>query len=246
VTPVICVENAGVHYKLRLEKKSTLRRNFIKIFQRNGHQEFWALRHLDFQVSPGEVLGVIGTNGSGKSTLLKLLAGILIADEGFVTTQGRISTLLQLGAGFEPELSGRENIYLNGLVLGLSKQEIERRFENIVDFAQLGKFIDAPLKTYSSGMQARLGFSVACSVDPDILLVDEILSVGDETFREKSYARMLDFRQQGKTILLVSHNLDKITSFCSRTIWLNNGQLMDDGATEPVVNKYRSFAKKRR
>jgi ABC-type polysaccharide/polyol phosphate transport system ATPase subunit len=196
-------------------------------------------------VSQGEVLGVIGTNGAGKTTLLKLIAGILIPDEGKVTTHGRISTLLQLGAGFEPELSGRENIYLNGLVLGLSKTEIDRRYEEVVEFAQLGQFIDAPLKTYSSGMQARLGFSVACNVDPDILLVDEILAVGDVTFRDKSYGRMLDFKKQGKTIVLVSHNLDKIESFCSRAIWLHDGRIRMDGETHVVIEEYESFARKR-
>jgi ABC-type polysaccharide/polyol phosphate transport system ATPase subunit len=216
------------------------------MFRRDGVQEFWALRNLDLRVSPGEVLGVIGTNGSGKTTLLKLLAGILTPDEGQVTTRGRISTLLQLGAGFEPELSGRDNIYLNGLVLGLSRSEIGERYEEIVDFAQLGEFIDAPLKTYSSGMQARLGFSVACNVDPDILLVDEILAVGDETFRDKSYNRMLSFKEQGKTILLVSHSLEKVLSFCSRTIWLNQGRIMRDGETEAVVEEYLEFAHKRR
>jgi lipopolysaccharide transport system ATP-binding protein len=242
VAAAIVAENAGVWYRLHLEKRRTLRRDVITLFRRDGVQEYWALRHLDFKVSPGEVLGVIGTNGAGKTTLLKVLAGILIPDEGQVTTQGRISTLLQLGAGFEPELSGRDNIYLNGLVLGLSKAELDQRFEEIVDFAQLGQFIDAPLKTYSSGMQARLGFSVACNVDPDILLVDEILAVGDETFRDKSYNRMLSFKEQGKTILLVSHSLDKVLSFCSRAIWLNQGRIVCDGETEIVVEAYQKFA----
>jgi lipopolysaccharide transport system ATP-binding protein len=245
VTPAIIAENVGVWYRLHLEKRRTLRRGFITLFRRDGVQEFWALRNLDLRVSPGEVLGVIGTNGSGKTTLLKLLAGILTPDEGQVTTQGRISTLLQLGAGFEPELSGRDNIYLNGLVLGLSKSEINRRYEEIVDFAQLGEFIDAPLRTYSSGMQARLGFSVACNVDPDILLVDEILAVGDETFRDKSYNRMLSFKEQGKTIMLVSHSLEKVLSFCSRTIWLDQGRIMREGETEAVVEEYLEFARKR-
>jgi ABC-type polysaccharide/polyol phosphate transport system ATPase subunit len=241
----INAENVGVWYKLHFEKKRTLRRDFISMFQRNGAQKFWALRHLNLQVAPGEVVGVIGTNGAGKSTLLKVLAGILIPDEGRLTTYGRVSTLLQLGAGFEPELSGRENIYLNGLVLGLTGAEIEGRFEEIVDFAQLGRFIDAPLKTYSSGMQARLGFSVACSVDPHILLVDEILAVGDETFREKSYNRMLSFKEQGKTILLVSHNLEKIQSFCPRGIWLNQGSIACDGDTSFVVAEYLRYVQKR-
>lgn len=245
MTPAIIAENVGVWYRLHLEKRRTLRRGFITLFRRDGVQEFWALRNLDLRVSPGEVLGVIGTNGSGKTTLLKLLAGILTPDEGQVTTQGRISTLLQLGAGFEPELSGRDNIYLNGLVLGLSKSEINRRYEEIVDFAQLGEFIDAPLRTYSSGMQARLGFSVACNVDPDILLVDEILAVGDETFRDKSYNRMLSFKEQGKTIMLVSHSLEKVLSFCSRTIWLDQGRIMREGETEAVVEEYLEFARKR-
>lgn len=245
MTAAIIAKNVGVWYRLHLEKKRTLRRGFITMFRRDGVQEFWALRNLDLRVSPGEVLGVIGTNGSGKTTLLKLLAGILTPDEGQLTTHGRISTLLQLGAGFEPELSGRDNIYLNGLVLGLSSSEIDQRFDGIVDFAQLGQFINAPLRTYSSGMQARLGFSVACNVDPDILLVDEILAVGDETFRDKSYARMLSFKEQGKTILLVSHSLDKVLSFCSRTIWLNEGKIVCDGETEAVVEQYRKFAQSR-
>lgn len=239
----IAVENAGVYYRLRFEKRPSLRRNIVNLFRSDGVQEFWALRQVSFHVSSGEVVGIIGRNGSGKSTLLKLVAGILAPDEGHVSTHGRISTLLQLGAGFEPELSGRENIYLNGLVLGLKRSEIDHRLQEIVDFAELGPFIDAPLKTYSSGMLARLGFSVACCVDPEILLVDEILSVGDEGFRERSLARMQDFVTGGKTVLFVSHNLDKIRSFCPRTLWLNSGQLVQDGETDEIVNAYIDFTK---
>jgi len=244
MTAAVEVKDGGVYYRLQLQKRRTLRRDLIAAVRANEKKDFWALRHVNLQVSRGEVLGIIGKNGAGKSTLLKLVAGILSPDEGEVTTTGRISTLLQLGAGFEPELSGRENIYLSGLVLGLRKTEIDERMEEITRFAQLGEFIDAPLKHYSSGMHARLGFSVACCVDPDILLIDEILMVGDETFRERSYERMLDFRDSDKTILLVSHSLDKVQSFCSRAIWMNSGALIDDGDTASVVAAYRAFVKK--
>jgi len=206
---------------------------------RQDHQYIEALKDVTFSVSEGTVLGIIGHNGSGKSTLLKLLAGIYRLDKGIISIKGRISALLSLGVGFHPDLTGRENILIGGLSLGLSRGQVRQAFDEIVHFAELEDFIDAPVRTYSSGMYARLAFSIAVHVDPDILLLDEVLAVGDASFIEKSRARMDKFKEQGKTILLVTHDLTTVESWCHQALWLNDGKLCALGNAKEVVARYR-------
>jgi ABC-type polysaccharide/polyol phosphate transport system ATPase subunit len=203
-------------------------------------ETFPALRDVSFSVPRGTTLGVIGRNGSGKSTLLKLVAGITKPTTGTVRVEGRISELIELGAGFHPEISGRENVFINGIMLGLTKREITRRFDEIVDFAELQEFIDAPVKTYSSGMYMRLGFAVAIHVDPEVLLVDEVLAVGDEGFTHKCLDKFAEFKRRGKTILLVTHSLGMVERFCDDAIWMDGGRLKAKGDPKRVVGTYIS------
>jgi homopolymeric O-antigen transport system ATP-binding protein len=198
-----------------------------------------ALTGVSFEVAPGETVGVVGANGSGKSTLLKLLAGILRPTEGEIAVGGRLAALLELGAGFHPELSGRENVEISGLLLGLSRSEVAARFDSIVRFAELEEFLDAPLRTYSSGMAVRLGFSIAAHADPDVLLVDEVLAVGDEAFAHRSLEKFSEFEKAGKTILLVSHDLSLVAERCRRAIWLDGGHIAADGPARETVARYR-------
>jgi homopolymeric O-antigen transport system ATP-binding protein len=202
------------------------------------HSTVWAVRDLDLEVAPGESVGLIGHNGAGKTTVLRLLAGITRPTAGKVRARGRLASLINLGAGFHPELTGRENVYLNGVILGLSRNEVRARFDEIVDFADLGPYIDTPLKRYSSGMYARLGFAVAAHVDPDVLLVDEVLSVGDVEFQDRSIRKMLSFRDSGQAILFVSHNLSAVEMMCQRTVWLEHGRVRQVGPTAEVVRAY--------
>jgi ABC-type polysaccharide/polyol phosphate transport system ATPase subunit len=199
---------------------------------------FAAVRNVSFTVRAGTTYGIIGRNGSGKSTVLKLVAGITKPTEGTVRVNGRISALIELGAGFHPEISGRENVFINGIMLGLSKREITRRFDEIVEFAELQDFIDAPVKTYSSGMYMRLGFAVAINVDPDVLLIDEVLAVGDEAFTHKCLDKFAEFRRRGKTILLVTHSLGLVEKFCDEVLWLDAGQIRGEGDPRRVVSAY--------
>jgi ABC-type polysaccharide/polyol phosphate transport system ATPase subunit len=199
---------------------------------------FAAVRNVSFRVPQGATYGIIGRNGSGKSTMLKLVAGITKPTEGTVTVNGRLSALIELGAGFHPEISGRENVFINGIMLGLSKREITRRFDEIVEFAELRDFIDAPVKTYSSGMYVRLGFAVAINVDPDVLLVDEVLAVGDEAFTHKCLDKFAEFRRRGKTILLVTHSLNLVERFCDDVLWLDGGTARGEGDPRRVVSEY--------
>ena len=198
-----------------------------------------ALRDVSFEVAPGETVGVVGPNGSGKSTLLKLLAGIIRPTSGSVRVTGRLAALLELGAGFHPEISGRENIQINGLLLGLTRREIASRFDDIVRFAELEEFLDAPVKTYSSGMAVRLGFSIAAHCDPDVLLVDEVLAVGDEAFARRSLEKFAEFERAGKTLLFVSHDLSLVAERCRRAIWLDHGRVAADGPSAETVARYR-------
>jgi ABC-type polysaccharide/polyol phosphate transport system ATPase subunit len=221
---------------------TTLKTSFVeRVFRRRPRQTTYlqVLDAIDLEVPRGRALGVIGRNGSGKSTLLKLVAGILKPDEGTVRVEGRLSPLIELGAGFHPEFSGRENITLNGIVLGLSRSEIEERFDSIVDFAELRDFIDDPVRTYSSGMYMRLGFSIAVHASPDILLVDEILAVGDASFSKKCEDWIARFLRDGKTLLLVSHNLAAIEEWCDEAVWLDGGRIRRRGAPRDVVSRYR-------
>src|SRR5438067_9730729 len=213
-----------------------LRRTILRALQPSDI--FPALTDVSFTVPKGSTYGVIGKNGSGKSTALKLVAGITKPTTGTVTVDGRISALIELGAGFHPEISGRENVFINGIMLGLSKREIHARFDDIVDFAELREFIDAPVKTYSSGMYMRLGFAVAIHVDPDVLLVDEVLAVGDEGFTHKCLDKFAEFRRRNKTILLVTHSLSLVERFCDEALWLDAGRAMDHGDPKHVVGAY--------
>jgi ABC-type polysaccharide/polyol phosphate transport system ATPase subunit len=201
-------------------------------------ETFPALRGVSFKVPKGCTYGVIGRNGSGKSTLLKCVAGITRPNEGHISVDGRISALIELGAGFHPEISGRENIFINGIMLGLSKREVQRRFDEIVEFAELQEFIDAPVKTYSSGMYMRLGFAVAIHVNPDVLLIDEVLAVGDQSFTVKCLDKFAEFRRRNKTVLLVTHSLDLVEKFCDRALWLDKGRTLAEGEPRQVVAAY--------
>jgi ABC-type polysaccharide/polyol phosphate transport system ATPase subunit len=203
-------------------------------------ETFPAVRGVSFRVRKGTTYGIIGRNGSGKSTMLKLVAGITKPTEGTIQVNGRISALIELGAGFHPEISGRENVFINGIMLGLTKKEVARRFDEIVEFAELQEFIDAPVKTYSSGMYMRLGFAVAINVDPDVLLIDEVLAVGDEAFTHKCLDKFSDFRRRGKTILLVTHSLNLVEKFCDDVLWLDSGRTRGEGDPRTVVSAYIS------
>jgi ABC-type polysaccharide/polyol phosphate transport system ATPase subunit len=217
-------------------KSALLGRSLLQELQPD--ETFMALKDVSFRVAKGAAFGVIGRNGSGKSTALKLMAGITKPTKGVVRVDGRVSALIELGAGFHPEISGRENVFINGIMLGLSKREIERQFDEIVDFAELRDFIDAPVKTYSSGMYMRLGFAVAINVNPDVLLVDEVLAVGDEAFTHKCLDKFRDFRRRGKTVLLVTHSLALVERLCDEAVWLDGGEKHADGDSKRVVDAY--------
>lgn len=235
----IIVENLGKRFNIQGPKERTLKSTVLDLITgRTKKKDFWALRGVNFSVEDGETLGIIGPNGAGKSTLLGLIAGTITPTEGKIYTEGRISTLLELGAGFHPDLSGRENIYLNGSILGLSKKDIDKRFNEIVSFAELEAFIDTPVKHYSSGMYVRLGFSVAVIVEPDILLVDEVLAVGDAMFRRKCIRKIEEFQKRGKTMLIVSHDLETIKNISNRILLLDEGKIIDLGEPSNVVEEY--------
>lgn len=205
---------------------------------RDNQEDFWALRDVSFDVAQGEVIGVIGRNGAGKSTLLKILSEITVPTEGEVRLQGRVGSLLEVGTGFHPELTGRENVYLNGSILGMTRSEIDKKFDDIVQFAEMGKFIDTSVKHYSSGMSVRLAFSVAAHIEPEILLVDEVLAVGDVAFQKRSLEKTSDVALGGRTVLFVSHNMGIINRLCQRCILLDSGQLVDFGSTDKMIEKY--------
>lgn len=206
---------------------------------KKNYQIFWALHDISFEVYKGEVVGIIGRNGSGKSTLLKIISGLFKPTKGKVTVNGRIIPMLELGSGFDPELTGRENVFLNGAILGYSESFLRDRFDKILEFSELGNFIDMPLKTYSSGMMMRLAFSVATIVEPEILIVDEILAVGDEAFQRKSRAKMMELMGGGTTVLFVSHSLDQIREMCNRVIWLDHGNVVMQGEVNTVCDAYK-------
>lgn len=233
------VEVVDVSKKFRLfkERNNTLKGTIMR-GRRVVAEDFWALRNVSFEVYEGETFGLIGENGSGKSTMLKCLTRILRPNSGTVTVNGKVSALLELGAGFHPELTGRENVFLNGAILGLPQKELRQRFDQIIDFAGVGDFIDEPVKNYSSGMYVRLGFSVAINVDPDVLLVDEVLAVGDEAFQRKCNEKFAELRNQGKTIVLVSHSMASVQSLCHRVAWFSHGHLMDIGTPKDVIEAY--------
>ena len=208
------------------------------LFSRNRKEKRQVLRGINLNIKEGEVVALIGTNGSGKSTLLKLITKIIYPNKGTITTKGKVTSLLELGAGFHPDFSGRENIYFNASIFGLTRKEIDERLEQIIEFSELRDFIDNPVRTYSSGMYMRLAFSVAINVDADILLIDEILSVGDEHFQNKCFNKMLELKKQGKTMVFVTHSMDSVRKLCDRAVWLYNGEIKMDGNTEDVTKEY--------
>ena len=245
--PAIEARSVGVRYNLRLTRKNTIRQTFRNLTSRTrGDRDFWALRDVSFRLVHGESLAVIGPNGAGKSTLLQLLAGIIMPSEGSVEVRGHISSLLMLGAGFDQELSGRENVLLAGAFLGIPPREMARRLPGIIDFADIGQFIDASLKTYSSGMRARLGFSIATSVDPDVLLLDEVLATGDQVFRAKSKARVLELAAAAKAVVLVTHDMSWVTEFCNRALLLEHGHVVAEGDPAEVVRIHQEHSERER
>ena len=234
----VIVEDLWKNFRLYHERNQYLKAAILR-GRRARYEEFWALKNVSFEVPTGTTFGVIGSNGSGKSTLLKCLTGILVPDKGSVKVHGRVSALLELGAGFHPELSGRENVFLNGAILGLTKKEIAAKFDDIVEFAGLADFIDTPVKNYSSGMFVRLGFAVAAHVDPEVLLIDEVLSVGDESFQRKSAERIEQFRRDGRTIVFVSHGLTLVEQLCETVAWIDKGDLRMVGRAGDVISAYQ-------
>jgi lipopolysaccharide transport system ATP-binding protein len=239
--PVVRVSHLSKRFRLFHERNQSLKQSLLNR-RRSRHEDFWALRDVTFDVMPGETFGVIGHNGSGKSTLLKCLTQILQPDEGSVSVTGSISALLELGAGFHPELSGRENVFLNAAILGVPRKQVHDRFDDIVEFSGLGQFIDTPVKNYSSGMFVRLGFAVAVNVDPDVLIIDEVLSVGDADFQAKCGDKIAEFRDRGKTIVLVTHSMPDVVRICQRAAWIDHGRLRMLGAPHEITDAYLATA----
>ncbi|MBD8468428.1 ABC transporter ATP-binding protein [Plantibacter sp. MCCC 1A11337] len=231
------VDDVSKKFRLYHERnqslKSAIMRRKISV-----HEDFWALRDISFDVPTGSTFGLIGSNGSGKSTLLKCLAKILYPETGTITANGKVAALLEVGSGFHPELSGRENVFLNGSILGMSRKEIQGKFDEIVSFSGVEQFIDQPVKNYSSGMYVRLGFAVAINVDPDILVVDEVLAVGDAEFQQKCFQKFEDFKAAGKTVILVSHSMGSVKSMCDHAAWINKGNLELVGEADSVIAAY--------
>lgn len=239
---VIEFEQVSKRFRLHQERPQSFQEVLIGLLQGKRHrvEDFWALRDVSFEIKAGETVGIIGENGAGKSSILKLISRILEPTSGHVSVHGRVSALLELGAGFHPDLSGRENVFLNGSILGLGRREMKAKFADIVDFAELSRFIDMPVKHYSSGMYMRLAFAIAIHVDPEILLIDEVLAVGDQPFQEKCLERIGRLRRRGVTILFVTHNLGAVQDLCTRALWLNEGHLRADGPVDDVIARYLS------
>lgn len=239
------IEFKHVTKDFSLQSQKTFKEFIPALFSgKETHKSFTALSDISFTVKKGETLGIIGPNGSGKSTILKLVAGVMTPTSGEVIVKGKISPLIELGAGMHPELTGKENIYLNGAILGLTKKQIDNNYKSIVDFAELWEFIDQPVKRYSSGMYMRLGFSIAIHANPEILIVDEIIAVGDTLFQTKCFTKMEEFKKNNVTILFVSHSLPRIESFCTRVIYLNHSQIIASGSPASVCQKYQDSQKK--
>lgn len=241
---MIDISHVSMKFNLGIEKGFSIKQAFVNFFdpkyrkKRKKREYFWALSDVSFHVNKGEVVGLIGSNGAGKSTLLKVVSGVLKPTKGKVTVNGIISPMIELGAGFDEDLTARENIYLNGAILGYSKKFIDEKFEEIVDFSELRDFLDVPVKNFSSGMTAKLAFSIATIVNPEILIVDEILSVGDIKFQEKSKNKMLEMIKGGTTVLYVSHSLDSIKELCDKVVWIEHGKIVDMGETDVICDAY--------
>jgi len=233
------VENVSIKFNLSQEKLDSLKEFVLKFVQRKvKYDEFWALKNISFELEKGDRLGILGLNGAGKSTILKVIAGVYRPTEGKVIKKGKIAPLLELGAGFDMQYTARENIYLYGAVLGYKKEFIDEKFDEIIDFAELRKFVDVPLKNYSSGMKTRLGFAICTAVDPDILILDEVLSVGDAKFRKKSEKKVMDMLEKNITVLFVSHSLEQVKRICNKAIILDHGELIAFGDIDEVAEKY--------
>jgi lipopolysaccharide transport system ATP-binding protein len=231
------VDHVSKKFRLYHERNQSIKSAIMR-GRMSVHDDFWALKDVSFEVPVGSTFGLIGSNGSGKSTLLKCLAKIYSPDKGAISSRGRLAGLLEVGSGFHPELSGRENVFLNGSILGMSKKEITRKFDEIVEFSGVEQFIDQPVKNYSSGMYVRLGFSVAINVDPDVLVVDEVLAVGDQDFQDKCRRKFQDFKDAGKTVILVSHAMGSVEEMCDHAAWLRQGELVAVGEAEPTIKAY--------
>jgi ABC-type polysaccharide/polyol phosphate transport system ATPase subunit len=235
----ILLENVSVQYNIPSEAIGSFKEYMIRLVQgKIKRKTFFALKDINLEIRHGEIFGILGRNGAGKSTLLKVISRVLIPGEGRVWLNGTISPLLQLGAGFHPELTGRENIFLNATLLGHSRKEVNEKMDEIIGFAEIGNFIEAPIRSYSSGMKARLGFAVATAWQPDILILDEVLSVGDVAFQQKCVDRMKVFRECGATVLIVSHSVDQVRSISQRVMWLDRGEIQEFGATDEVCDAY--------
>lgn len=248
MTAAIEVRDVWKRFIIRHNRADSLKERFIGLFNkryRERHEVLWALREINLTVEPGEALGVIGPNGSGKSTLLSLIAGTLYPTRGEIIVRGRVAPMIQIGAGFHHELTGQENIYLNASLYGLTRREVDRIYNDIVDFSELEEFIDVPVKNYSTGMYARLGFSIAVHLDPDILLIDEVLAVGDERFQKKCLERMMELRRRGKTIVFVSHSLETVKKLCDCACLLMRGEIVAMGHVSEVLEAYTAKAKVR-
>ena len=231
------VDHVSKSFRMYKERNQTLKSAIMR-GRRSIHEDFLALDDITFDVPMGSTFGLIGSNGSGKSTLLKCLAKIYWPEKGTIRAKGKLAALLEVGSGFHHELSGRENIFLNGSILGMTRKEIQRKFDEIVDFSGVEQFIDQPVKNYSSGMYVRLGFSIAINVDPDVLVVDEVLAVGDAEFQEKCFQKFRDFRRDGKTVILVSHSTETVRAMCDHAAWINKGELMAVGDASPTIDAY--------
>ena len=239
-SPIVKVEDVSLKFNIDANRATSLKEFFVRWMKKDlKRKEFWALKNISFEVHKGDVVGIIGHNGAGKSTLLKTISGIMKPTKGSIHVKGNIVPMLELGSGFDPELSGRENIYLNGAIMGYSKAFLDEKYEEITTFSELGDFIEAPIRTYSSGMMARLAFSIACIVEPEILIVDEILSVGDADFQEKSRQRMMELMGGGTTVFFVSHNLEQIKEMCNKVLWLEHGEMVEYGEMEEVCKEYK-------
>lgn len=238
---MIILKNVSMKFNLGVEKDNSLKMIFINLFtprKKKKKDYFWALKDIDFRINKGDVVGIIGANGAGKSTLLKVVSGVYKPTTGTVEVNGKISPMIELGAGFDGELTARENIYLNGAILGYSKEFLEQKFDEIVEFSELKDFLDVPVKNFSSGMVAKLAFSISTIVDPEVLIVDEILSVGDIKFQEKSKNKMMSMIEGGTTVLYVSHSIDSIKELCSKVIWLDHGKIVKMSDTKEICDEY--------
>ena len=238
---IIEVKDVSMRFRMANDNIRSIKEYMVQLLKgKIQYNEFEALKHVSFDVKRGEVVGLIGHNGAGKSTMLKVISGILKPTEGSVSVRGNVAPMLELGSGFDFDMTGRENIFLNGAILGYSEEFLNSKYDEIVEFSEIGQFIDVPLRNYSSGMIARLAFSIATVVVPEVLIVDEVLSVGDAAFQEKSYRRMMELMHGGTTVLFVSHNLDQIRSMCNRVVWLEHGTIRQFGEVEEVCNGYEA------